>query len=266
MPSHEKKLRNSDWRIGTKTATAYSSSGGSRKTRTDNRERLGSMSVAFRGGKSLLEELRRILGQGLVHRAEELLGRDVALHEEGQLLLQTRVRRRVELSVPRHAGRRADVLRLAERLLVQRGGVRGDGGRGVLGRRECTGGAVLGRVLGQGELEEVLDERIEGPRTHRHADAGGGDVLVLRGGRTGTGRHPEEVDLVAHRRVELVGRQAAQLPRADVVHGRPARGEQVLGVRVALRSEAVLEALVRAELVVPAGSENRASADLSFLT
>src|SRR4029453_12508521 len=96
MPFQEKKLRNSDCMMGNSTAMPYSSRGGSRKTRTESRDLLGSMAGPFGWGPEppplwLLEELRGVLRDGAVHRGGELFGRDVALNEEDELLLQPAV-------------------------------------------------------------------------------------------------------------------------------------------------------------------------------
>src|SRR5919107_214074 len=138
MPSQLNRLRNSDCTMGSSTATPYSNSGGRRNTATDSRERRGSIAVDIgRGCRSgrgfaaptptVAVSAIAVLRKGGIHRLDELVGRDVALHQQGQLLLQASVGGRVELRVPRHRDLSADLVRLLHGPRVQLRRVVGDG-------------------------------------------------------------------------------------------------------------------------------------------
>ena len=98
-----------------------------------------------------------------------------------------------------------------------------------------------------------MDEGVVGRGVDGHADPRGRRVLV--GPRLGVGDsgQGEEADVALHVLGQVGGGQARQLPGAHVVHGGPAGGEQVLGVGVAHRGEALLEGAGLAQVVEPLG-------------
>jgi hypothetical protein len=194
-----------------------------------------------------------VLPQRRVHGRHELVRRDVALDQQRQLLLEPRVGGRVELRVPGHRDLGSDRVRLLDRARVQRGRVGRDRGLHRRRRGDRTRDRVDLGVPLERELQEVPDQRVVRLGVDRHADPGSRDVLVVRGDRTVDRREGEVVHVVAHARVERLGREVAQLPGPDVVDGGLPRREQRLGVGVAGGGEALLEAPGLPELGQPLG-------------
>src|ERR1700712_2630131 len=101
MPSQLKKLRKSDWAIGSSTPATNRASGGNRNSRTVSLERRGSMGTSVgvpgepgtptwnRGG----ENLPACVGlDGRIDGGDEVRGLLVALDEQDEFLLQPGVR------------------------------------------------------------------------------------------------------------------------------------------------------------------------------